>query len=207
MDEVLRQALSAGVGPRAFFMKWAAKVHAARSADFARLSEIPLCFSLMFTDVDERYTVVLRQGGKLEVEDDESDDFPMATVEGLEADWELVTSHILRLAEVLEGRRAELERKITKKMTEKIRAELEKMDGVIEVEIVDGARTVRWRVILNHYEAQRGAPSFKVKVPLSMIEDVVHGRQEPAAAVKAASVTGDTKFALGLAGFFSRHFG
>lgn len=86
-------------------------------------------------------------------------------------------------------------------MTEKIRAELEKMDGVIEVEIVDGARSVRWRVILNHYEAQRGAPSFKVKVPLSMIEDVVHGRQEPAAAVKAASVTGIQSLRWGWRGF------
>jgi hypothetical protein len=62
-------------------------------------------------------------------------------------------------------------------------------------------------VVLNHYEAQKGAPSFKIKAPLSLIEDVAHGRQEPSAAVKAATVTGDTKFALNLAGLFAKHFG
>lgn len=207
MDKELAEALGAGVGPREFFMKRAAGVHKARLSDFERITEVPLTFSLYFTDVDERYTVRLERGGALEVEDDELDDFPVATVEGLEGDWELVKSHILRLVEVLEGRRAELERRYTKKITAKILAEFEKIDGAIYVEIVDGARSVKWRVILNHYEAQGGAPSFKIKVPLSLIEDVANGRQEPAAAVKAATVTGDTKFALGLAGFFSKHFG
>jgi hypothetical protein len=207
MDEVLEQALAAGVSPREFFMKRAAGVHKARQSDFERITEEPLTFSLYFTDVDERYTVRLERGGAMEVEDDELDDFPVATVEGLAGDWELVKSHVLRLVEVLEGRRAELERRYTKKITAKILAEFEKIDGSIHVEIVDGARSFKWRVILNHYEAQSGAPSFKIKVPLSLVEDVASGRQELAAAVKAAVVTGDTKFALRLAGFFSKHFG
>ena len=83
MDELLKQALGTGVSPETFFMKWAAQVHRARSADFERASEIPLCFCLSFTDVGERYTVLLDKGGALEVEDDELDDFPMATVEGV----------------------------------------------------------------------------------------------------------------------------
>jgi hypothetical protein len=202
MSDLLSQALGDGVSVREFFMSWGAKVHAHYKGDFDRISEVPMSFALRFTDLDELYTVTLGPDGDYEVEDDEADDFPIATVEGLGADWALVKARAKRLSASLEARRAELERTITKRMTKKILAELERFDGVIEAKV--GA--VTWRVILNHYEASEDAPSFRIEISEQLFDQVASGEVEPSELMKRAKISGDKKFALNLAGFFTKHF-
>lgn len=207
MDEVVEAALAPGVSVRDFFMKHVEQIHAARLADFNRVSAAPVVLSVYLTDTDARYTVALRHDG-CEVEDDELDDYPVVTLIGKESDWERTKTEVLKMARALEARRGELEARVKAPVwTEAARAEFERFDGLIRVTVTDtGGAPVSLELVLNDYAHSRGQ-ALEVTLPLSLLGGISGGQISPDAAGGQLRLGGHRAMAAVLAGFWSKRLG
>lgn len=202
----LKDAFAAGIPPEKLFLDLIPQLHRVRLEQFRQFCDCTLVVSFRFTDTDRRFTLELGRNGA-SVEAGELVDFPVVTVEGLEAHWEAVKRHVLALFEEADRRADEYVGRV--RITQAILDQFERFDGVIELTFTDTGDGFDHviRVILNDYEASDDAPLLRLSVSLAQVHDLVSGRVQPAELGRRLRVGGDRRLALDLGGFLLKHTG
>lgn len=197
-------ALADDVSIREFFVDWAPRLFAARRDDFAAASAVDLVLCFKFEDTDEVYTLEMSRGG-LVVEDDEMIDFPALTVVGLAKNWPRVRERLRPLAEQLERRREQVRDSF--RVTQAFVDDWEKFDLVIDIEVTDGSPGggIKFSVVLNDYNAPKGARRFGFTVPLQALDAMAGGRQSPEQVARGLKITGDVRVAATFGGMILSH--
>lgn len=196
--------LPAGVTLKTVFSKVIPEIHRERRHEFTDyVAGLDLIFAVRLTDTDRIWTVRFNEK-EIEIEDEEGIDFPILTLESTEAQWEKVRPDLIRILTLADQRRHLLKGK--PRFDKKLRAQLERFDGVIDVEIPSDIGTFKMRLILNNYEAQKGFRKFKVTVPQSVIFDVARGDLDIEAAARGLAIQGDMSLAMDLGGTFLKHY-
>ena len=200
----LLEALDDDVSLEAFFTEWAPRLFAARQDDFARSSDIDFIICFKFQDTDEVYSVHLRPDG-CEVEDDEMIDFPMVSVVGQSQFWPRVRKALRPIARSLEARREAVRDSF--RLTDAFRADWEKFDVVIDVEVTDSGspEPVTFSVVLNDYEEPDRARRFGFRLDLSDLESMADGSRTPDSVARSLKISGDYKIAATLGGMIMSH--
>ncbi|MFU8805687.1 MAG: hypothetical protein ACNA8W_17875 [Bradymonadaceae bacterium] len=200
----LSDAFAPDLSPDDVFLDRIPRLHEERRVQFRQFVDCPLIFSFRFTDTDRSYTVELDED-EARSEKGEMIDFPLATVEGRQADWEAVKFHLLELLEEADRRADEYVERVG--INAKMIEQFERFDGVIDITF-RGARLdhpIAMRVILNDYEPVDDARSFAVDIPIELLFSVVRGEVPPSEAAKSLRIKGEMGFALELGGFFLKH--
>lgn len=186
------------------FLKRLPRLHRARLSQFRQFVAAPLIFCFRFTDTDRCYTIKL-DGNAALAEDGEMIDFPLATIEGKESDWERFKARFLELAEEADRRADDYVERVS--ITSSMVKAFERFDGTIKVKLTGGGldKPIALRVVLNDYEAAEGGRVFSVELPVEVAFSVVRGELAPSAAAKELKVQGDMGFAMDLGGYFLKH--
>ena len=166
---------------------------------------VDMVIAIRLTDVDEFWTVRFN-GHEIEIEDDELIDFPIVTVEGTQTQWESMREDVIELLLLIDAQKDRLKK--GRKFDVTFRETLERYDGVIDLTITgkSSSDTLKFRLILNNYEADRGFRKFEVSVPRTVLFDVVEGRVPVDSAAKGLSIRGDVGLAVDLGGAIMKHF-
>lgn len=200
----VQNALADDVTIHEFFTEWVPTLFEERREDFAASSDVDLILCFKFQDSGEVYSLELARDG-VAVEDDEMIDFPFVTVLGWAKFWDVVKEKSRPLAEALEERRDEVRDSF--RLSQAFYDDWEKFDVVIDVEITNegAAEPVTFSIVLNDYDIPDGARRFGFSIPLSTLDDVATGRQDPVDAARALKITGDYRAAATLGGMIMSH--
>jgi hypothetical protein len=198
-----KEAFAESVTIEDFFHDIVPRMHAERG-DFADFSQVDVIVSVFLADTDKRFTLEFRRDGTCEVEDDEMIDFPVITLIGYEKYWPLVKKHAVGLLESLDARKEELQSQY--RLTQSFLDAFERYDGSVDVTISGPDGEVEMSLVLNDYERVDGAKQFGFELPLSLVEAVVTGAEEPGKAAKSLKIKGDYGFATVLGGFLLEQF-
>lgn len=197
----LETAVKEGTQLVDFFTKNIEAVHLASSEDFEALSEIPILICLKFDD-GQIYSVLISRD-EVVVEDDEMVDFPNLTIKSKIDEWPLFLEYVRQYLDAYESKKSEIAE--TFRITEAFRTDVEKLDLVVELEVLEGGKTVMSsEIVLNDYE-DSGFKRVTIKVDKDTLDDVAHGRTTPVQAVKGLSISGAVFKAAELGQLFLKH--
>jgi hypothetical protein len=201
----LEDALAPGVDLDTFFVEHVPALFEARRELFASTYDTAIIVSVYLSDTDARYTAEFRPDG-CTVEKGEMIDFPQATLVGSSDYWESVKRHILKIAEPLERRAKQTGQ--PSKVTREFLDELERFDGefVFEIAAADLDTPVPFRLILNDYDAPKGAPSVKIQASFDIGEQLARGDIKPGDLDGLVRVRGDMSLGLEVGGLLLKHF-
>ena len=203
------EAFAAGISPEEFFLKVIPRLHESRLERFVEFSSASLIFSVLFTDTKKRYSCELGTK-KARCSAGELVDFPVLSIEGKEKDWEEVKSHLRVLMSEADRRADAYVGHVH--LTQAILDEFERFDGVIEIRLTGGlggsssASSMDFRVVLNDYEAVKGARTLSLEMPMASLEDVIMGNKTAAEVARGLVLRGDKLLGMNLEGFFLKHF-
>lgn len=204
------EAFAAGISPEEFFLEVIPRLHESRLERFVQFSSAKLILSVFFSDTQKRYSCELGSK-KARSRAGELVDFPVLSLEGQEKDWEVVKSHLRVLLDEADRRADAYVGHVH--LTQAILDEFERFDGVIEIRLTGGLSgggsvdsALDFRVVLNDYEAGKGARTLSLEMPLASLEDVIVGRKTAAEVAKGLVLRGDKMFGVNLGGFFLKHF-
>lgn len=200
----LRDVFAPGLTTREVFLERLPRLHRARLVQFRQFVTAPLIFCFRFTDTGQCHTLKL-DGNQAIAEDGEMIDFPLATIEGKESDWERFKTRFLELAEEADRRADEYVERVA--ITPSMVKHFERFDGTIKVKLTGGGldKPIALRIVLNDYEAADEGRIFSVELPVEVAFAVVRGELAPSAAARELKVQGDMGFAMDLGGFFLKH--
>lgn len=181
-------------------------LHRQRLEQYRHFVETSLIFSVHFSDTDQRYTLRL-DGDTAAAEAGEMIDFPQATARGQESDWGRAMKLAALLVEPADEQIDRYQGRVA--ITESIKAEFERFDGVLEILVVDlpdGATPLKLEVILNDYVEPGRTRRAALSVSWSVLDDLAHGRIDPVGAAQMIKVGKDMGLAFDLGGFFMKKF-
>lgn len=181
-------------------------IHEEQRGEFADyISGVDIVIAVRLTDARKMWTARFN-ADEIEIEDDELVDFPILTVEGTQKQWPALLPYLTDLLSTLESRRKELKPK--KRFDSKLRAALERIDGIVDICITgdDPTDNLRFRLILNNYAEHDSFRRFSITIPRSVVFDVAEGRTPIEAAARGLSVQGDVGLAVDLGGTILEHF-
>lgn len=192
--------------PEEVFRDKLPQLHRARREQFCKFVSTSLIFSVKFIDAGDQYTLLMGPD-EVRYERGAMIDFPQATIHGTVAQW----SRSLKLASELvvpaDAQIDSYEGRI--ELTESIKFDFERFDGVLGVEIVelpDGGAPLTFDIILNDYEPPARAKRAKLVVEWSSLVELAHGRISPVEAARKVNVQGAMGLAFDIGGFAMREF-
>ena len=197
----LSEAVKEGTSLVDFFTKNIPAVHASNAQDFVALSDIPILICIKFDD-GQTYSLLVSEAEVI-VENDEMIDFPNLTIKTKAEEFPLFLSYVRQYTDAFEEKKAEIARHF--RLTEAFRADVEKIDLVLELEVFESDQLMMSsEVILNDYE-DSNFKRVKIKVDKTVLDDVASGNLTPAEAAKGLTINGAIFRAVELGQLFLKH--
>ncbi|TXD37644.1 hypothetical protein FRC98_08115 [Lujinxingia vulgaris] len=195
-----------GLSTDELFLKRLPAMQQTRQQEFREFSSATIILSVLFEDVDQRYTLTFDRDG-LEVIDEEAIDFPVASARGKLSDWQRALPWIQELVIPADAQVARYRGKVH--LTPEMIEHFERFDGVFQVEVTDlpDGRPLSFSIVLNDYEAPEDARVVRASVSWPLLQDVAHGRVDPVQGARQLSIAGEVGLALEIGAFIMRELG
>jgi hypothetical protein len=191
------------VTPGEFFLEYLPTLHEERLDLFDRYSDTTVRFCVRLTDRDEAFTVELRSDGA-DARRGEMIDFPMVTIEGSTEYWDTVKEYAEAAFKRLTAQLRE--NPPPHRIDRAFLDDLERYDGVVDIDLSADGDAMRTRIILNDYDVPPGARSVTLNGSLDQVERVVSGEVHPTEATRSMQLSGDMSLAFDLGGLLLEHF-
>lgn len=189
--------------PREVLLERVPELHRSRLEQYRGFVETPLIFSILFADVDQRFTARFDADDARVVEGDMID-FPQATLRTTIPKWRRGVALMNRLAKPADEQIDRAEGAVV--VTDEIKYGYEQFDGVFEVAVVDlpdGGGRFEFDIVLNDYTDPPGAPRSQLEVRWPDLVDLANGAAGPVDVARRVSVRGAMGLAFDVGGYFT----